>query len=229
MGVSIIPPMIVSEYCARGSLFDVLRAAASGRSPELLKELTWHRRLSLVGGNSCSWHCPTAPAFCCSQLKPGREHTCMLRLGGDREKTVGSAALQLPSRGAAMPASAEVLGAADSVGGCPAGTRLSCPCLQAIDAARGLLYLHSYKPQIVHRDFKSLNCLVDANWNAKVDGLVQRRRHAGALPGSQLVSCGASGPHTNVCPPLGRPFAYYGCLMSSSPVATAPGLRLQPE
>lgn len=33
---------------------------------------------------------------------------------------------------------------------------------------KGVLCLHSWRPQIVHRDLKSLNLLVDDNWNVKV-------------------------------------------------------------
>lgn len=38
----------------------------------------------------------------------------------------------------------------------------------ASDTVRGLLCLHSWRPQIVHRDLKSLNLLVDENWTVKV-------------------------------------------------------------
>jgi len=38
----------------------------------------------------------------------------------------------------------------------------------AIDAAKGLNYLHTNIPQIIHRDFKSHNLLVDGNWRAKI-------------------------------------------------------------
>lgn len=35
-------------------------------------------------------------------------------------------------------------------------------------AALGMNYLHTSKPPIVHGDFKSMNLLVDAQWNVKV-------------------------------------------------------------
>ncbi|KAH0875816.1 hypothetical protein HID58_073178 [Brassica napus] len=38
----------------------------------------------------------------------------------------------------------------------------------ALDAARGMNYLHSCSPMIVHRDLKSPNLLVDKNWVVKV-------------------------------------------------------------
>lgn len=38
----------------------------------------------------------------------------------------------------------------------------------AQDTVRGLICLHYWKPVIVHRDMKSLNLLVDENWNVKV-------------------------------------------------------------
>ncbi len=40
----------------------------------------------------------------------------------------------------------------------------------AFDAAKGMLYLHSRHPSIVHRDLKSANLLVDAHWHVKVAG-----------------------------------------------------------
>lgn len=38
----------------------------------------------------------------------------------------------------------------------------------AIDAARGMLYLHERTPKIIHRDLKTSNLLVDKDWNVKV-------------------------------------------------------------
>lgn len=38
----------------------------------------------------------------------------------------------------------------------------------ALDAARGMWYLHSRKPPIIHRDLKTANLLVDADYRVKV-------------------------------------------------------------
>lgn len=83
MGICTDPPCVVTEYCSRGSLYDLLIAA---REDEVLaRQLHWPRRLGL-----------------------------------------------------------------------------------ALDAAKGMLYLHSHKPPIIHRDLKSPNLLVDGYWRAKV-------------------------------------------------------------
>ena len=49
-----------------------------------------------------------------------------------------------------------------------------CPTLgpQALDAATGMLHLHSRPQPVVHRDLKSPNLLVDDNWRVKVGGAV---------------------------------------------------------
>ena len=39
---------------------------------------------------------------------------------------------------------------------------------QALDAAKGMLYLHAHSPPIIHRDLKSANLLVDKHWRVKV-------------------------------------------------------------
>jgi serine/threonine protein kinase len=83
MGLCPEPPCVVTEYCSRGSLYDLLRSARD--DPVLAQQLNWPRRLGL-----------------------------------------------------------------------------------AMDSAKGMLYLHSHKPPIIHRDLKSPNLLVDGQWRAKV-------------------------------------------------------------
>ena len=85
LGVCPDPPCVVTEYCARGSLYDVLMEAKERPMGGLARALSWHRRVSMM-----------------------------------------------------------------------------------LDAAKGMLYLHSHKPTIIHRDLKSPNLLVDGNWNVKV-------------------------------------------------------------
>ncbi len=56
LGVCPTPPCVVSEYCARGSLHDVLRGARN--SPAKAAMLDWPRRLNMVrayGGGMCRW------------------------------------------------------------------------------------------------------------------------------------------------------------------------------
>ncbi|WPT17579.1 Putative serine/threonine-protein kinase drkA [Picochlorum sp. SENEW3] len=83
MGVCPDPPCVVTEYCAMGSLYDVLIEAKENSA--IANSLTWHRRVGMM-----------------------------------------------------------------------------------MDAAKGMLYLHSHKPTIIHRDLKSPNLLVDGNWTVKV-------------------------------------------------------------
>jgi hypothetical protein len=48
LGVCRLPPCVVSEYCSKGSLADVLRGARA--SPAKAAQLDWHRRLNMVRG-----------------------------------------------------------------------------------------------------------------------------------------------------------------------------------
>lgn len=51
MGLCPLPPALVTEYCARGSLYDCLHAAQT--NPAVAAELTWARRLGMVRGGAC--------------------------------------------------------------------------------------------------------------------------------------------------------------------------------
>ena len=46
MGLCLEPPCIVTEFCARGSLYDVLKKART--SPALAQQLDWSKRLSMA-------------------------------------------------------------------------------------------------------------------------------------------------------------------------------------
>lgn len=83
LGICLNPPCIVTEYCSRGSMTDVLRGGKS--SPAKAALLDWNKRLNM-----------------------------------------------------------------------------------ALDAAKGMLYLHAHSPPIIHRDLKSPNLLVDKHWRVKV-------------------------------------------------------------
>ena len=63
------------------------------------------------------------------------------------------------------------------------GLRIMC------DVARGMTYLHSAKPApILHRDLKSLNILVDANWRGKVADFGMTRIQE---EGATMTQCGS--------------------------------------
>lgn len=83
LGLCLEPPCVVTEYCARGSLSDVLKQA--NRMPNFAQQLDWSRRLTM-----------------------------------------------------------------------------------ALDAAKGMHYLHRSDPPVIHRDLKSPNLLVDRHWRVKV-------------------------------------------------------------
>jgi hypothetical protein len=61
---------------------------------------------------------------------------------------------------------------------------------QALDAAKGMLYLHAHAPPIIHRDLKSPNLLVDKHWRVKVSGeaarLVKGQRRSRAIASAAL-------------------------------------------
>jgi hypothetical protein len=48
MGYCVAPPAIATEYCARGSLYDLLKAAAANEGSPEARELTWARRAALA-------------------------------------------------------------------------------------------------------------------------------------------------------------------------------------
>lgn len=111
---------VVSEYCTRGSLFDVLHPL---KSP--------HRRAA-------------------NKAPPSR--------------TNGTAA---PASGGGNYHSSD--------GKKKKGLKWSLQLRLALGAAKGLLYLHSADPPLVHGQLKSSNILVDDSWNAKLADFGTRR------------------------------------------------------
>lgn len=109
---------VVSEFCTRGSLFDVLH-------PHL------------------------------SPYKHGLDKAPL-------------------SRGGKAPASAGNYHSADGAKK-KKGLKWSLQLRLALGAAKGLLYLHSADPPLVHGQLKSSNILVDDSWNAKLADFGTRR------------------------------------------------------
>ncbi|KAK2077818.1 hypothetical protein QBZ16_004666 [Prototheca wickerhamii] len=59
----------------------------------------------------------------------------------------------------------------------------------AFDAAKGMLYLHTRSPPIVHRDLKSANLLLDSQWHVKVaDFNLSRAMDAGQMMSTITVT-----------------------------------------
>jgi hypothetical protein len=79
----------------------------------------------------------------------------------------------------------------------------------ALDAAQGLLYLHTIQPVcIVHRDIKSMNILVDANWTAKIADFGTTKFGSNTNDGPRTQKKGEIKGTLHWCPPevfLGKP------------------------
>jgi hypothetical protein len=136
MGFCLAPPAVATEHCARGSLYDLLRAAAADAGGAEARELTWARRAALAG-----------------------------------------------------------------------------------DAAAGMLHLHTRRPAIVHRDLKSPNLLVTADWQCKVADVGL----------SKIVEDAAASAHstvTNINPRWLAPEVFLGARASPATDVYAFGLIL---
>jgi serine/threonine protein kinase len=82
-------------------------------------------------------------------------------------------------------------GAANPGGGAAKSLPWTRLVSMALDSAKGVLYLHSRSPPIIHRDLKSPNLLVDALWHVKVSDFNLSRA---IEPGSIVSSFQANNP-----------------------------------
>lgn len=71
MGLCLVPPCLVSEYCTRGSMYDLLHEAA--RSPALAAKLTWHRRLRMVSWDPAGRQASAPRLQCLHSFQAGSE------------------------------------------------------------------------------------------------------------------------------------------------------------
>ena len=133
---------MVTEFCARGSMYDVLQKAAN--SPMVLApQLDWTRRLGMaldaakVSTMILTWSYAHANSYSLAFCPPW-DRTCMLE--------VHDSDLTMPTP--------QILHAPPSFG---------TPLIP-----QGLFQLHSHRPVILHRDLKSPNLLVDKHWRVKV-------------------------------------------------------------
>jgi serine/threonine protein kinase len=64
----------------------------------------------------------------------------------------------------------------------------------ALDAARGVHYLHSCRPPVLHRDLKSQNILVNADWSVALCDFGLAREIARAAAPSRLTTAEHASP-----------------------------------
>jgi hypothetical protein len=130
--------LLIVEYMRRGSVHDLLQATVS--------------------------HEPAAAAAAAADVAPPRlsvndnsDEVVVARAAPTPSALASSASLPLSPSSAALAAKAELAPL-------PMRLRVSMLC----DAARGMLYLHSCRPVVVHRDLKPRNLLVSGDWRVKL-------------------------------------------------------------
>ena len=86
MGLCLEPPCIVTEFCARGSLYDVLKKARA--SPAFAQQLDWSKRLSMALDAAkvllaCLWICLMSSVYAfapCLSPMPSNHTLCIVML-----------------------------------------------------------------------------------------------------------------------------------------------------
>ena len=117
MAICVDPPCIVTEYCSRRSLYDVLRSAARAEETAggagAAGELGWRRRLAMVGAGRRGAGSGRPPALRCAEIGcSGSKATLLLRSN--------SVALLPPSR--------QQCGSEDATWCLPCPSAAACGC-----------------------------------------------------------------------------------------------------
>ena len=173
MGAVLDPPCLVMELASKGSLLEVLHSAKVGAGRAVGSR-------DQVGAPQCQdrgqeqlWdqHMPHSRLPCDEKMSCacGRAPRSQALVGNRLHVSSSVILLQAPL---------------------PWVRRVS----MAFDAAKGMQYLHSRQPPVIHRDLKSPNLLVDTHWHVKVSDFgLSRTLHEQAQPTTSSLS-GAGNP-----------------------------------